>query len=170
MKKWLLLFVSALGLLLVVSTASADNLKIGVLDVEQIIQKSPQIASINGQLTKQFKPRQEKLIEVQKNLQAEMEKFNRNSAVMSVAERDKLQDQINADKGNAQTMAIAFQRDLNTAQAQAMQSFMGELSGVVATVAKNGKYDLILQRGGVPYASPTLDVTSLVLDELKKKG
>src|SRR5690242_2847057 len=117
----LLSFISAVTLLSAVSVANADNYKIGVIDVEQIMQKSPQIAAINAQLTRQFKPRQDKLVADQKNLQDEIDKFNRNSAVMSVGDRDKLQDQINADKGNVQTMAIAFQRDLNAAQTQAMQ-------------------------------------------------
>lgn len=145
------------------------NLKVGVIDVQQILQKSPQIAAINNQLTKEFKPRQDKIVAAQKDLQAEADRLNKNGATMSDADRNKLQDQIIADKANVQGMAISFQRDLQQAQNKSMQDFMNQLTAVVNDVAKKGGYDLILQRAGVPYANNSLDITNQVLQELNKK-
>ncbi len=175
MQKLLLSFISASALLLVASTASAaaagepaGNLKVGIIDVQQIMQKSPQIAVVNEQLTKEFKPRQDKIIASQKSLQDEIDKLNRNGSVMSPVDRNKLQDQIDADKSSLQSMSVAFQRDLSTAQNQAMQGFMSQLTADVNNIAKTQNYDLILQRSGVPYANPKLDITSEVLAGLKK--
>lgn len=148
---------------------AGTTLKIGVIDVQVILQKSPQIAAINSQLTKQFKPRQDKIVAAQKDLQAEVDKLNKNANVMSDADRNKLQDQVIADKANVQGMAISFQRDLQQAQSKAMQDFMNQLTAVVNDVAKKDGYDLILQRAGVPYANNSLDVTQQVLQALDKK-
>ena len=173
MRKLLLSIITAATFLTAGSAlaepAAGANLKIGVIDVQQILQKSPQISVINSQLTKDFKPRQDKIVAAQKDLQAEVDKLNKNANVMSDADRNKLQDQINADKANVQGMAISLQRDLQQAQNKAMQDFMNQLTAVVNDVAKKGNYDLILQRAGVPYANNNLDVTALVLSQLQKK-
>lgn len=162
MKKLLLPVVSACAMLLVATTASADT-KIGVIDVQQIMQKSAQMAAINAQLTKQFKPRQDKIAALQQSLQNESDQLNRNGATMTVDARNALQDKIIADKANLEAMSVSFRRDLATAQNQDLQTFMNKLSAVVNGIAKAGNYDLILQRAGVPFANPSLDITSQAL-------
>jgi outer membrane protein len=171
MRKLLLSVITAASLFAsaAIAAPATTNLKLGVIDVQQILQKSPQIAAINNQLTKEFKPRQDKIVAAQKDLQAEADKLNKNGSTMSDADRNKLQDQIIADKANVQGMAISFQRDLQQAQNKAMQDFMNQLTGVVNDVAKKNGYDLILQRAGVPYANNNLDITAQVLQELNKK-
>ncbi len=177
MRKLLLTIVTAATLMTAGAALAANppaapagtNLKIGVIDVQQILQKSPQIATINAQLTKDFKPRQDKIVAAQKDLQAQADKLNKNANVMGDADRNKLQDQIIAEKANVQGMAISFQRDLSQAQSKAMQDFMNQLTQVVNGVAKKSNYDLILQRAGVPYANNSLDITNEVLDALKNK-
>lgn len=170
MRKILLATCAAVALSLVAITASADNLKIGVIDLQLILQKSPQIATINAQLNKQFKPRQDKIQAAQKALQDESDNLNRNSATMSVTDRNQLQDKIISDKANLEGMAVAFRRDLAAAQNQDMQGFMNQLSTVVNSIAKANKYDLVLQRAGVPYVNSSLDITSQVLGGLGVKS
>ncbi len=169
MRKILLSVVSAVMLMGVAGSAAAADasLKIGIVDMQQIIQKSPQLATINDQLNKQFKARQDKVIAAQKNLQAETDKYNRNSATMSSADRTKAQDQITADHASTQSMMVDFQRDLNTAQNQAMQTLIGQVTGVVSKIAKAGNYDLILQRAAAPYANNDMDITDQVLAGMK---
>lgn len=178
MKKTLLSLLSATTLFCVVGNASADsttigtsnasNLKIAVVDMQQVLQKSTQIKTINDQLTKQFKPRQDKIIAEQKALQDEANKLNKDGSVMSADSRGKLQDKIIKERADLQGVAVAFQRDVSAAQNQAMQTFMTKFNSVVATVAKNNNFDLVLQRAGVPYVKDNLDITKQIIDELNK--
>jgi outer membrane protein len=158
--------ISVLALGLVACTVNADGLKIGVIDVQQIMQKSPQIIAINAQLNKQFKPRQDKLAAAAKELQSETDQLNRGRATMSADDRNKLQNKIIIDRANLDTSGLNFKNDLAAAQNQALQSFMSKLAGVVDGLAKSGKYDLILQRNGLPYVNSNLDLTSQVLKGL----
>lgn len=164
--KLLLSITTAIALLFVTTFASADNLKVAVLDVQQILQKSSKMAAINDQLTKQFKPRQDKLAAAQKVLQDESDDLNKNAATMNANDRNKLQDKIIADKANFEGMAVSFRRDLAAAQNQDLQGFMAKLTGVVNGIAKSDNYDLILQRSGVPFAKDSLDITNQVLKAL----
>lgn len=172
MRKLFKMIIPALFVLVASTAAFADNansgIKVGVINVQSIMQKSPMVAQLNKQLQAQFQPRQDQLVKAQNDLQAEVDKLNKNGAVMSNADRSALQDKIIADRANLQGLSQSFQQDLNSAQSQAMQQFMGKLQAAVNTVAANGKYDLILQRSGTPYVSNALDVTDQVLAQLPK--
>jgi len=169
MKKILLSVVSTVVLSFFAMTASADNLKVGVVDMQQILQKAPQITTINEQLTKQFKPRQDKIVAAQKTLQDEINNLNKNGAVMNVKDRNKLQDKVIQDRSDLQGTIVTFQRDLSTAQNQSLQSFNTQLNAVVGDIAKKNMLDIVIQRASTLYAKDSLDVTKQVLDELSKK-
>lgn len=164
--KLLLSLATASMLLFATVTASAAQLNVGVIDVQQIIQKSAQMKAINDQLTKQFKPRQDKIAAAQKTLQDESDQLNRNAATMNVNDRNKLQDKIISDKANFEAMVVSFRRDLATAQNQDLQIFMNKLTAAVNSIAKSQNYDLILQRSGVPFVKDSLDITDQVLKSL----
>lgn len=169
MKKTMLAAVTG-GLLIMAATCvAADDLKVAVVDLQQVMQKSNQITTINNQLTKEFQPRQDKIVGSQKALQAEIDQLSRNSATMTETDRNKLQDKIIADRSTVQGMMLAFQRDVNNAQNSAMQKFMAQLNTIVANIAKTNNYDLVLQRAGVPFVRNDLDITSQVVDGLNKK-
>ena len=57
----------------------ADTAKIGVVDLQKIMQTSNQMKSIQQKLEKQFKPRRDKLVAVETGLKSDMEKFKRDS-------------------------------------------------------------------------------------------
>lgn len=141
--------------------------KIGVLDMQEVMQKSPEVASLNKQLESQFKPRQEKLVAEQKNIQSEIEKFKKNASVMSNADKTKLEEKINADQVALAKTGESYQQDLSKAKGESMEKFMGNLQNAVNTVAKAGKYSMILNRAAAPYYDPSLNITQQVLDAMK---
>ena len=63
------------------------------------MQKLPTgIVALNKQLKDQFQPRQDALVKAQTDLQSEIDKLNKNGAVMNTADRSQLQDKIIADR------------------------------------------------------------------------
>src|SRR3989338_8496697 len=66
--------------------AAETNLKIGVIDGEQILRVAPQVAEINKSLEKQFRPEHDKLVKDQQTVQAQIEKLNRDGATMTEKE------------------------------------------------------------------------------------
>jgi outer membrane protein len=149
--------------------ASVTAMKIGVVDVRQVLQKIPQMTEVNSQLEKQFKPRQDKIVEAQKSLKESEDKLNKEGAVMGDTQRSALQDKIIAERANTQAMISTFQQDLSNAQNRSMQKLLAQIAGVVNKIAKDDKYDLILQGENVPYVSDKLNVTERVIQEMKAK-
>ena len=156
---------------LVTTPVCADNLKIKVIDMQQVLQKAPQIAVINEQLTKQFKPRQEKIVSEQKALQTDVTKLNKDSTVMSSSERNALQEKITKNREALEKEILSFQRDLSTAQNQSLKIFNNKLNSVVGDVAKKDQTDLVILRAGVLYQkeAANLDITQQVLSGLSEK-
>ncbi len=163
------LLIAASALLLTSSLALAQDLKIGMVDMQQIMQKSTQIKSANTDLEKQFKPRQDKLNAQQKDFQAAVEKFNREQAKMAPQDRTQAQNKLIADRDNLQKTAVSFQQDLANAKNSAMQKFSTRFSEVLNKLATSGSYDFILQKQTTPYVNEKYNVTNQVLDLLDKK-
>jgi outer membrane protein len=166
MKK-LLIALGLLGGLSLALNASAD-IKIGVLDLQAVLQQSPQVQSADVKFRKEFGPREQRLKAQADALQTEVDQLNRNAAVMSAAEQGKAKDKIAKDQDSLQQAQAQFQQDVQTAQGKAMQQILTQIKSVVATLAQQKAYDLVLQKSSVVYSKDEYDITSQVVKQLKK--
>ena len=167
MKKVCLLTLASVFTLLA-ANAQADGVKLAVVDMQAVLQKAPQIAKINETLTKQFKGRQDQIIQAQHNLQNETQNLEKNAAVMKADDRAKLENKIMTDRNNVQTMVASFQKDLSKQQSDSLHGFSQQLDGVVSKLAAQTGVELVIQKGSTLYAKSDLDITQQVLDALKK--
>ena len=165
MKK-ILKFALPLLLLAGVVSANAAEMKIAVVDVNQVIQQSSKMKTVADQMSKEFKPRQEKIVKLQKQLKTDLEKLQRDETVMSNTEKKKLQDKIVSTKRELQRTEEDFQQDLNREQGREMEKFTANFKVAVDKIAKNGHYNLILQKNSVPYADANIDITDQVIKAL----
>ena len=148
-------------------TDSSSHLKLAVVDMQLVLQKAPQIAKINETLTKQFKARQDRIIQAQRELQSEVQNLEKNAAVMKSDDRAGLEKKIMTDRNNVQTMVASFQKDLSSGQSVALHGFSQQLDGVVSRLASRIGVDLVIQKGSTLYAKNELDITPQVLENLK---
>lgn len=126
MKKLLVLLIASLTLALTSGFSYAAELKVGIINLNQILQKSPLMISLNDDLVKQFKPRQDELVTAQKQLQDENNRLTINGATLSNDERVKLQNKIISDQANVQILTASLQRDVAIAKDAALQKFMAK--------------------------------------------
>ena len=158
--------VSAFAAPDIMSPASAP--KIGIFDMQQMMQTSPLVDQLNKKLQEQFKPRQDKIAATEKSLGDEINKLNDSNSKLTNDERTKLKDKIVSDRASYQAMAKSYQEDLSKAQNEAMQKLMAQLQSAVGQVATKDGYTLVVQKGAVLYSDPKADVTSQVLDMMPK--
>ncbi len=149
------------------AVASDAATRIGVVDMNKVFQQAPQMPEINRSLEKQFKQRQQNIVESEKNLQTKVEKFRRDSAVMSATQQDELTNQIEQEKRELLKQKQDFQDDLELAKHKVMQTLGETVKKSVDAVAKQKHYDLILSNYDIPYVSSSLDITDAVIAQLK---
>lgn len=147
--------------------AYAKELKIGIIDMNFILQKAPLMISLNDELAKQFQPRQKEIADAQKKLQDERNDFNLNAGTMANNDRTKLQNKIITDQANLQVLNASFEKDLTIAKDAAMQKFTSSLNDAIKQIAQRDNYDLIQQANNVLFIKPDLNITDKVLSELR---
>ncbi|KTC66517.1 outer membrane protein OmpH (plasmid) [Legionella adelaidensis] len=148
-------------------SAIADGTKIGVVDLQKIMQTSSQMKAIQEKLEKEFKPRRDKLVATEESLKKDMENFKKESAVMSQAQRKDLEKKIIATQQQFEREGQQYQQELSTAHNEAMEAFYNKIRAAIAKVAQNEQYDVVLQKDAAPFSSDKLDVTAKVIQEIK---
>ena len=164
MKKFAAVCFAVLSLL--TSSAFAADLKIGIIDTNQILQKSPLMASLNDGLLKKFQPRQTELANAQKQLQDDTNTLNMNAGTMTADDRTKLQNKIINEQANVQILTATLQRDVAIAKDEALRTFMTKLNAAITKIAKDGHYDLIEQSSNFAFVNPQFDITQQVLQQI----
>jgi outer membrane protein len=150
-----------------VGSASAAEVKIGVVVIEKLMQDSPQGKSVAGMLKNEFEARQRDLESQRKDLQVREEKLNRDRAVMSDQERGDLEEQLRSRQQKFQRMASEYEDDVNAAKNKLQGSLLRLIQREVQTYGKEAGYDLVIANSTVFWASPSTDVTPMVLKRLE---
>lgn len=147
-------------------SAVADETKIGVVDLQKIMQTATQMKTIQEKLEKEFKPRRDKLVAMEDGLKKDMEKFKRDSAVLSQSQKKDLEKKIVTTQQLFEREGQQYQQELSTAHNEAMEEFYNKIRAAIAKVAQSDKYDVVLQKDAAPYSADKLDVTAKVMQEI----
>jgi len=150
------------------TTLFAAELKIGFVFAQKVIEEAPQSAQAQKALQKEFDPRKKELDQMQKQVKKLEDRLNRDGAVMSEAERLKLERELRAQTRELKRASEEFKEDLVMRQNQAFERLRKRVFEVIQVIAEKNKYDLIVS-DGVLYASDPINITDMVLKELAKE-
>lgn len=148
--------------------ASAQNLKIGVVNWARLVIESPQAERVRESMQGQFASRMEEMQEKSEKLQADVERLKRDGSVMSADARQKLEDSIRDQQRHLRVAQEEYSEDVQRAQQEEMQALQQEIRQVIDDFARGQGYDLIIGDGYL-YAGDTVDLTERVLQLLKNK-
>ncbi len=152
------------GLLALTSAATmASDARIGVVDLQKIMQTSAQMKSIQEKLEKEFQPRRDNLIAMEEKLKKDMEAFKRDTAVLSQSQRKDLEKKIVNEQQTFERNGQQYQQELSTAHNEAMEEFYNKIRAAIAKVAETEKYDLVFQKDAAPFSVDKLDMTAKVM-------
>jgi len=149
------------------ASVNAEDYKIGVVNAVKILEQSPQARKTSVMIENEFSPRSKQLQAEQKVLSGLEDKFNKDGAVMSEAERKNLERDIVNKRRDLKREDDEFREDLNFRRNEEMAKIQNEIVSAIQTVAKENSFDLVLS-DGVIFASPKIDMTDMVLQHLNK--
>lgn len=164
MKK-IVYFILMLGIM--TTFPALADLKIGVIDLQKVLQASPQIAKIDANFRKQFQPREDNIKMLGQKLQADMAQLKAKATTMTDVQKTAAEANINKQRNSLQLLQAQFQQDVQDTQAKAMQSILDQIKVTINTLAINGKYDVILQSSSTVFYKPTYDITQQVIKALR---
>jgi len=156
-----------IALLFTVSFAYAGQ-KIAFVNQAKLLQKAPQAESARSKLQKEFSKRDKSLVSLQKQIKSSATKLQKDAAILSASELNKLKRKITLLRRDLERDKAAFKEDLSIRQNEELVKLQKSVLKSIQTIAKNENYDLIIS-DGVIYASKQIDITDKILALLKKQ-
>lgn len=169
MKKMLLVLVAVLSLSLVFIPSAFADTKIGVINLQDLLQKLPEMKQVGDSLKKQFGDREKQVVTAQESFKKDAGDFQRNNAVMSASDKQAAEQKLAKEEQDLQQMQASFQRDYMDAQNKAINQLLQDIKSVVQKVAVKDNYNLVLISASVAYADKSTDITDEVLNAWQQK-
>jgi outer membrane protein len=160
-----------LGLSLSISVApvpAAPAYVIAVIDPTRIVEQSPQYEAARAQLQKEVGDREKKLVEQQKQIAELQKKLERDAALMSEEEIQRLQSDIRNRDRKVKYAQAEFREDFSLRQNELRNKLAKQVDEVVKELAREENIDLIFSEGLV-YFSKRMDISDKVIARLRKK-
>jgi outer membrane protein len=153
--------------LLLAPAAYSSELKVGFVVIDKILSEAPQVKAINEKMMKRFGGKKKELDAMEKDLKSMQDNYKRNELVMTDAKLTALKTKMAAKYQQYKQSETSLQQEVNTMRSQELATLRETIRSIIANIAKDDKYDLILSEG-VVYGSEKLDVSDEVLTQLKK--
>ena len=155
--------VVAVALLAAIAVpATAQELKIGVVNIPALMQRAPQTKASMDALQEEFAPRQREILAKQKEFEELGAKFQKDSAVMGETERRNMEKELRDMQREMTRLQNEYQEDLNLRQNEEMSNLQVALLQEIQGYAAQQEYDLIVG-DGVLFASGAVNITEDVL-------
>ncbi|MGD8594725.1 MAG: OmpH family outer membrane protein [Gammaproteobacteria bacterium] len=163
-----IMFAPLLALFINASPVMGQDIKIGVVNAAKVLEEAPQMEAARKTLEKEFAPRDQELVELQKTVRNLEEKLSRDGDIMSDVEQRNMERDIRSRKRELKRLQDEFNEDLNLKRNEAFDRIRRKVLDVVNAIGKQEKFDLIVN-DGVLYASERIDITSAVIKQLKSE-
>ena len=157
------------------AASSSSSYKIGVVDIEQVVENYPKKKRLMDELETSVKSDQaaidgltSKLDSLQKAFDAGKDKFTDSDRSAKMSEIRELITKIKAERETKQGK-------IDQREAEIKSEVFGDVAKAIQQVADSENYHLVLNSRGVPngavlYASSTIDITSKVQTQLGNGG
>ncbi len=153
--------------------------RIGVVDMNKLVQESPQYLDMTSAIEEEFAGRVRDITSKESALNTSKDQLNQDNLALSNDERQNTLLKINADQRELKYLAESFQEDRNNrTQIEANKIFV-EIINLIQKFGRDNSYDLIINEGrisqntilngGTLYKGASVDITSDIAKILEKK-
>jgi outer membrane protein len=157
--------VAAVGL----AVPAMAEVKVGVIDYARLLEESPQAKQVQEALRSEFGPRYQQLVTQEQALKAKGEKLQKDVATMTPDQRTKAEKDLRDSARELERKKQEWQDDSNAKRNDEMNKLQRSLIGEVRDYAKAQNFDIVIAEG-VIYATPTVDITTAVLQALQARS
>ncbi len=140
----------------------AQELKVGVVNIPVLLDRSPQTKAAMDALQEEFAPRQREFLAKQKEYEDLAAKVQKDIAVMGESERRTAEKDLRDLQREVTRLQNEFREDLNLRQNEELGILQRSLLKEVQDYAQQEGYDLIVG-DGVLFASNAVNITEEVL-------
>lgn len=159
------LFLGAVSLVLALPSGSAraQSSKIGYVDLQRALAETEDGRRAKSQLKSEFDKKQKELDERSENLKKEIEDLNKKRTLLPEQTRLQKEQELAAKMKSVQEIYLRHQRDLAEKEAQATQPILERMQSILAKLAEDEGFLVIMDRNQLVFAKPELDLTNQLI-------
>lgn len=150
-----------------VPASSAQELKIGFVNAAKIVEDAPQAEDARKRIEEEFAPRDAGLVDMQDALREAEERLQGEGTGMTEDERRGLERDVLTQKRELKRAQDEFREDLNIRRNEEFAKLQRLVADVITEMAREEKFDLIVNEASVIYASDRIETTDMVLERLQ---
>ena len=153
-------------LALLVTSTNAQSIKIGYINVEEVINSLSQYQHDNDSLIQQFEPKKQQLLDLFKHI--ELLKENLNNLDRSL-NNETYQEELNKIKElevSFQLETELWQQQLNQKKIELLQKIETMINLAIEEFATSEKYDLILYQNAA-FVSDQVNITNQIISKIE---
>ena len=150
--------------MVVAAPATAQQLRVGYVDMKQVLDNAPQVLAGREKLDLEFRPRNETIEFQERQVQSMDDRLQMGDLTEDA--RVRMDRELREMRRNVNRQREDLRDELSFRRTEEVQKLEDQINLAVQEIARNNGYDLILS-SPVIYADPALDITQLILDQLR---
>jgi outer membrane protein len=166
MKKIFMFFCVSLSIALFsLSSVYAQQLKIGVFNMQQIMQESKVVQGYRATIEKEIGTKKSQLAQKQEWIRSIEEKMRKDDKTISPRDRRVLSNKLDTETRDLRRMKEEAEIEFQRMDRELTDRTMGEVAGIINNLAKTEGYALIFERSsaGIAYMEGTFDITAKII-------
>ena len=155
-------------LALAAAGAAAQSPKVGFVSAARIEAESVQAQRALEDIRKEFEPREKQILELQRQIQIDRDRFDKGKGTIPPAELQVLGNSIASRMRDSDQMVFGMQADIEQRKKERGLKLIEEAAGVIRAIAEQGQYDLIVHEAA--FVRSAIDITDQVLKEMARRA
>ena len=148
---------------------AADVAKIGVVDLQRVLETSGPGKSAQAEIKKQKEKMEKDLQQKGTEIEQIRQRLERESMVMSKEMREEKEREARIKLNDFKTLQKKYRAELQTLEQKLVSQLREEVFALVDEMGKKGGYLLIISKIGVLYSPNTIDITDKLIQQLNKR-
>ena len=153
-------------LAVLVTSINAQSIKIGYIDVEEVINSLPQYQHDNDSLIQQFEPKKQQLLDLFRHIELLKENLMNVDRSINNENYQKELDNIRELEASFQKETELWQQQLNQKKYESLQKIETMINLAIKEFAISENYDLILYQNAA-FASDQVNITNQIISKIE---
>ena len=153
-------------LALLVTSTNAQSIKIGYINVEEVINSLSQYQHDNDSLIQQFEPKKQQLLDLFKHIELLKENLNNVDKSINNENYQKELDNIRELEASFQKETELWQQQLNQKKYESLQKIEAMINKAIEEFAISENYDLIIYQNAV-FASDQVNISNQIISKIE---
>jgi outer membrane protein len=161
--------ILGLTLLATAPVALANEARVAFVNINFVMERSPQAEAALSGLEKEFSPRDAELVAERDALRQMQERLERDADVMNPEQRAELERNFRNRSREFKRAQDMFSEDLNVRRNEELGRLQRLVQNVILEIAQQERYDLVVTERNVLFASERINITDQVLEKLRQQ-